>query len=73
MDLPHEYTCKQWCSACTLFANEWAASVNRRVMLYFRFHIFALCQLRLAVSVILFAVTCAKPYAYQYISYQRVI
>jgi len=33
MELPHEYTCKQWCSACTLFADEWAASVNRRLML----------------------------------------
>ena len=32
MELPHEFTCKQWCSACTLFADEWAASVNRRVV-----------------------------------------
>jgi len=40
---------------------------------YFRFHIFALCQLRLAVSVILFAVTGAKPYAYQYIKEISVI
>ena len=40
MELPHEYTCKQWCSACTLFANEWAASVNHHVMLMWCGHIF---------------------------------